>query len=41
MTRSSTKELVNYDPEIERPSRFHRKQQTTFSQYMTCGKMEK
>ncbi|XP_019265271.1 PREDICTED: uncharacterized protein LOC109242856 [Nicotiana attenuata] len=40
MTRSSTKELISYDPEIERYLRLRRKEQTSSSQRATCEEME-
>ncbi|XP_075076791.1 uncharacterized protein LOC142163406 [Nicotiana tabacum] len=40
MTRSSIKELVNYDPEIERSLRLRRKGQELSSQSIACEGME-
>ncbi|XP_019267682.1 PREDICTED: uncharacterized protein LOC109244964 [Nicotiana attenuata] len=40
MTRSSIKELANYDPEIERYLRLRRKEKTSSSQGATCEEME-
>nr|XP_016453543.1 PREDICTED: uncharacterized protein LOC107777891 isoform X2 [Nicotiana tabacum] len=40
MTRSSTKELANYDSEIEKTLRLHRKGQTSSPQSITCEEME-
>ncbi|XP_070017727.1 uncharacterized protein [Nicotiana sylvestris] len=40
MTRSSTKELISYDPEIERFIRLRRKEQTSSSQGASCKEME-
>ncbi|XP_075102480.1 uncharacterized protein LOC142177482 [Nicotiana tabacum] len=40
MTRSSTKELANYDPGIERYLRSRRKEQTSSSQGAACKKMK-
>ncbi|XP_075078238.1 uncharacterized protein LOC142164299 [Nicotiana tabacum] len=40
MTRSSTKELISYDPEIERFIRLHRKEQTSSSQGASCEEMK-
>nr|XP_009595998.1 uncharacterized protein LOC104092173 [Nicotiana tomentosiformis] len=40
MTRSSTKELANYDPEIEKSLRLRRKGQTSSPQGIACEEME-
>nr|XP_016513179.1 PREDICTED: uncharacterized protein LOC107830210 [Nicotiana tabacum] len=40
MTRSSTKELANYDSEIEKTLRLRRKEQTSSPQSITCEEME-
>ncbi|XP_019240773.1 PREDICTED: uncharacterized protein LOC109220761 [Nicotiana attenuata] len=40
MTRSSTKELANYDPEIEKSLRLRRKGQTSSPQSIACEEME-